>query len=137
MKFFRIILSLTVVLLLFCETANSQTKGGGVPIAEFDIVSYDFGEVLQGKESEAVFTLTNKGETPLVIEEVKVSCGCTLVKWSGAPVFPNQSSKIIVKYNTNIIGSIKRSVVVNTNDKQQERIILMLTGNVVATNSDY
>lgn len=135
MKFSKIILRLVIVVVvcLFCETANSQTRRSNDPIAEFDMVSYDFGNVLQGKETEAVFTLTNRGESPLIIEDIKVSCGCTLVEWTKDPILPEQSSEIVVKYNTNIIGTIKRSVVVNTNDRQQERILLMLTGNVVTT----
>lgn len=135
MKFSKIILRLVIVVVvcLFCETANSQTRRSNDPIAEFDMVSYDFGNVLQGKETKAVFTLTNRGESPLIIEDIKVSCGCTLVEWTKDPILPEQSSEIVVKYNTNIIGTIKRSIVVNTNDRQQERILLMLTGNVVTT----
>ncbi len=125
------------VVLMLSLTSKSQSLQSNAPIAEFDIISYDFGEVLQGKETIAVFTLTNKGNAPLVIEDIKVSCGCTLVEWSQDPILPEQSSEIIVKYNTNIIGTIKRSIVVNTNDKTQERILLMLTGNVIAINSDY
>lgn len=98
----------------------------------FDMISYDFGDVLQGKETEAIFTLTNKGNAPLIIEDIKVSCGCVLVEWAKDPILPEQSSEIIVKYNTNIIGTIKRSIVVSTNDINQERILLMLTGEVVS-----
>lgn len=125
------------VILMLSLTSNSQPLQDNRPIAEFDIISYDFGDVLQGKETIAIFTLTNKGKSPLIVEDIKVSCGCTLVEWSRDPILPEQSSEIIVRYNANIIGTIKRSVVVNTNDRTQERILLMLTGNVVATNSNY
>lgn len=125
------------VVLMLSLTSNSQSLQDNRPIAEFDMISYDFGDVLQGKETIAVFTLTNKGNTPLIVEDIKVSCGCTLVEWSQDPILPEQSAEITVKYNSNIIGTIKRSIVVNTNDRKQERILLMLTGNVVAINSDY
>lgn len=125
------------VVLMLSLTSKSQSLQREGPIAEFNMVSYDLGEVLQGKETIAVFTLTNKGNAPLVVENIKVSCGCTLVEWSQDPILPEQSAKITVRYNANIIGTIKRSIVVNTNDRKQERILLMLTGNVVAINSDY
>lgn len=135
MKKSKAILKIVIVLVIFLfgggiET-KSQTNDG--PIAEFDIVSYDFGEILQGKETEAIFTLTNKGTTPLMVEDIKVSCGCTLVEWIKDPILPGQSTEIIVKYNTKIIGTIKRSIVVNTNDRNNERVLLILTGNVVTT----
>lgn len=129
MKLLKLFVILAVVFL--CEDANSQEYTSDAPIAEFDMISYDFGDVLQGKTTEAVFTLTNRGKTPLVIEDIEVSCGCTLVEWTKDPILPEFSSQIIVKYNTNIIGTIKRSIVVNTNDNKRERILLMLTGNVV------
>lgn len=125
------------VILTLSLTSKSQSLQREGPIAEFNMVSYDLGEVLQGKETIAVFTLMNKGNAPLVVENIKVSCGCTLVEWSQDPILPEQSAKITVKYNSNIIGTIKRSIVVHTNDIKQERILLMLTGNVVAINSDY
>lgn len=133
-KIFRLV-SLFIVFMLgasslsFCQTDNE-------PLAEFDVVAIDFGEILQGRDTEAIFTLTNKGKAPLIIEDIKVSCGCTLVDWTQDPIPCGQSTEIIVKYNTNIIGTIKRSIVVNTNDGSKERILLMLTGNVVATNDD-
>jgi hypothetical protein len=68
-----------------------------------------------------------------MVEDIKVSCGCTLVEWTKDPILPGQSTEIIVKYNTKIIGTIKRSIVVNTNDRNNERVLLILTGNVVTT----
>ncbi|MBR5254013.1 MAG: DUF1573 domain-containing protein [Bacteroidales bacterium] len=135
MKFLKKALQIIVILIASIDsvTLMSQTDRIDGPIAVFDIVSHDFGNVLQGKESEAVFKLTNKGDTPLIIEDIKVSCGCTLVEWTKDPILPEQTSEIIVKYNTKIIGAIKRSIVVNTNDRENDRILLMLTGNVVAT----
>ncbi len=133
-KIFRLVSLFIVFMFGVSKLSFCQTSKG--PIAEFDMVSYDFGEILQGKNTEVVFTLTNKGEFPLVIEDINVSCGCTLVNWKDDPILPNQSSKIVVKYNTNIIGSIKRSIVVNTNDRYNDRILLMLTGNVVSSYED-
>jgi hypothetical protein len=55
-----------------------------------------------------------------------------LVKWSKDPIMPNQKGTIKVAYNTNIIGDIKRSITVSTNDQSQSRIVLILTGKVLA-----
>lgn len=138
MKFLKNIFKLSTMLMALLlsigELCQAQTKN--TPIAEFDMVSYDFGEILQGKETEVIFTVTNKGDIPLIIEDINVSCGCMLIDWAKDPILPGQSSKIIVKYNTNIVGSIKRSIVVNTNDRRNDRILLMLTGDVVSSYED-
>lgn len=129
----RLRIIICLVLALFTVRGFAQNDYSTQLIAEFDMVSYDFGEILQGQEAVAVFTLTNKGGVPLVVEDVKASCGCTLVEWTKDPLLPEQSSKIIVKYNSNILGNIKRSIVVNTNVAEQERILLMITGNVISS----
>lgn len=129
----RLRIIICLVLALFTVRGFAQNDYSTQPIAEFDMVSYDFGEILQGQEAVAVFTLTNKGGAPLVVEDVKASCGCILVEWTKDPLLPEQSSKIIVKYNSNILGNIKRSIVVNTNVAEQERILLMITGNVISS----
>ena len=93
------------VVLMLSLTSSSQSLQDNRPIAEFNMISYDFGDILQGKETTAVFTLTNKGNTPLIVEDIKVSCGCTLVEWSQDPILPEQSAEITVRYNSNIVGT--------------------------------
>ena len=99
-------------------------------IAKFDKLSHDFGEIERGTEAVAIFTITNQGQAPLVVENVKVSCGCTIVKWNSEPVMPQDTIQIKVSYNSNIVGEIKRSVVVKTNDHKQKRTLLLITGDV-------
>lgn len=99
-------------------------------IAKFDKLSHDFGEIERGTEAVAIFTITNQGQAPLVVENVKVSCGCTIVKWNSEPVMPQDTMQIKVSYNSNIVGEIKRSVVVKTNDHKQKRTLLLITGDV-------
>lgn len=99
-------------------------------IAKFDKLSHDFGEIERGTEAVAIFTITNQGQAPLVVENVKVSCGCTIVKWNSEPVMPQDAIQIKVSYNSNIVGEIKRSVVVKTNDHKQKRTLLLITGDV-------
>ena len=43
----------------------------------------------------------------------------------------NEKGYIKIRYNTNIVGEIKRSVVVNTNDSKRPKIVLRIIGNVV------
>ena len=99
-------------------------------IAKFDKLSHDFGEIERGTEAVAIFTITNQGQAPLVVENVKVSCGCTIVKWNSEPVMPQDTIQIKVSYNSNIVGEIKRSVVGKTHDHKQKRTLLLIPGDV-------
>lgn len=123
-----------VVMVLLPALASAQSDvvadNERYAIAKFDKLSHDFGEIERGTEAVAIFTITNQGQAPLVVENVKVSCGCTIVKWNSEPVMPQDTIQIKVSYNSNIVGEIKRSVVVKTNDHKQKRTLLLITGDV-------
>lgn len=110
--------------------AIGKTQGGKV-IARFDKNYYDFGQIRQGESGEVVFELENQGGGLLNVTSVKTSCGCVLVDYSRHGLMRNEKGYIRVKYNTNIIGEIKRSVVVTTNDEDNPKIVLRLIGEVV------
>lgn len=112
--------------------ANAQTNlANSQPKIVFEQTSYDYGLIFAGDNGEVSFNFKNEGKSPLIINNVVSSCGCTVAKWSKDPVMPNQSGSIKLTYNTNIIGDIKRSITVTTNDPKLSRIVLILTGKVV------
>lgn len=127
-----------LLLTLFCiaSTAFSQSSSNDsarmrYALAKFDRFSHDFGEIQRGKEATAVFSLVNQGLAPLVVENITASCGCTIAEWDKEPLMPQDTMQIKVSYNSNIVGAIKRSVVVKTNDIKRTRTLLTITGNVV------
>ena len=127
-----------LLLTLFCiaSTAFSQSSSNDsarmrYALAKFDRFSHDFGEIQRGEEATAVFSLVNQGLAPLVVENITASCGCTIAEWDKEPLMPQDTMQIKVSYNSNIVGAIKRSVVVKTNDIKRTRTLLTITGNVV------
>ncbi len=112
------------------SNVDSNVQEGGV-VAKFDKNYYDFGQIRQGESGEVVFELENQGGGLLNIMSVKTSCGCVLVDYSHHGLMHNEKGYIKVKYNTNIVGEIKRSVVVTTNDEKKSKIVLRLIGEVV------
>ncbi|HUH25365.1 MAG TPA: DUF1573 domain-containing protein [Flavobacterium sp.] len=75
----------------------------------------DYGTVVKGKDSGVrTFEFTNTGDQPLVITNVRSSCGCTIPSKPEAPIMPGKSDKIEVKYNMSP-GTISRSITVETN----------------------
>lgn len=93
----------------------------------------DYGTVVRGKDSGLrTFEFTNTGDEPLVITNVRSSCGCTIPSKPEAPILPGKSDKIEVKYNMNP-GTISRTITVETNatNVQNGTIQLYIKGRVV------
>ncbi len=81
----------------------------------FDKLEHDYGTIERGADGNSEFTFTNKGTTPLVLKNVRASCGCTVPQWPKEPVSPGETGVIKVKYNTNIKGSFNKSITVTSN----------------------
>lgn len=86
--------------------------------------SFDFGKIPQGKPVTHDFEVTNSGKTPLIIETVEASCGCTTPEWSEAPVAPGASSKIKVGFNASSEGHFKKSITIVYNSGQVKTITI-------------
>jgi hypothetical protein len=75
----------------------------------------DYGNV--SKESDngiRTFEFTNTGDAPLIIKDVKSTCGCTVPTKPKDPILPGQTGKIEVKYNMNP-GPIRKTITVESN----------------------
>ena len=85
---------------------------------KFDKVVHDFGK-FSAKEPvvSCVFTFTNVGEMPLVINQAVASCGCTVPEYTQTPIKPGEKGEIKVTYNGTgkFPGHFKKSVSVRTN----------------------
>ncbi len=84
----------------------------------FDEETHDFGTVPQGPQLEYSFKFTNKGKTPLVIEKVQPSCGCTGATTGGKNEYAKgESGEIKITFNTQgRSGHQEKHVIVFTND---------------------
>jgi len=96
----------------------------------FETTVYDYGTIEQGSDGASVFKFTNKGETPLILSNVRASCGCTVPKWTKEPIQPGASGTIDVNYNTNLIGTFNKTITVNSNAVNSV-LTLRIKGNVV------
>jgi len=85
------------------------------PQIEFKTETIDYGTVVKGQDSGLrTFEFTNTGDEPLVITNVRSSCGCTIPLKPEAPIMPGKSDKIEVKYNMSP-GTISRTITVESN----------------------
>lgn len=98
---------------------------------EFKNETIDYGEIAKGSDGVRVFEFTNMGEAPLVISDVKSSCGCTIPKKPDAPIMPGETGEIQVKYDTNRVGPIRKAITVTSNADTPTKV-LKIKGTVKA-----
>lgn len=96
----------------------------------FDKKVHDYGTIYQNDDGNCEFTFTNTGNIPLVLTNVYSSCGCTVPSWPKEPLMPGKSNVIKVKYNTSRLGSINKSVTVESN-AANGTVRLSIKGNVL------
>ncbi|HRV88892.1 MAG TPA: DUF1573 domain-containing protein [Prolixibacteraceae bacterium] len=108
-------------------TAKEGTEAK--PAIEFPVRMHDFGKVKSGDQAFYYFVFTNSGEAPLVISNVRSSCGCTVPQWPRVPILGGQSDSIRVEYNTRIKGSFNKTITVFSN-ATGSGVGLVIKGNV-------
>ena len=101
-----------------------------------DKETMDYGTVKPGSDGARYFAVKNTGNKPLILSNVKASCGCTTPEWSKDPIMPGKIAQIKVGYNTGINGFFKKQVEVFSNDPQNGRIALNITGTVDANGKE-
>lgn len=67
---------------------------------KFDQSEYDFGKVKEGEMVKHVYKFTNTGKEPLIINNAKGSCGCTVPQWPKEPIAPGATGEIQVEFNS-------------------------------------
>lgn len=101
------------------------------PAVSWSKMEHDFGKIRKASPATAEFTFKNTGKTPVLIAEVKGSCGCTATSYSKDPVKPGESSKISATYDAAREGIFNKTVTVKISG-QNEPVILHIKGEVVA-----
>lgn len=98
---------------------------------EFQKETHDYGEVKHGGNGQCTFTFTNTGSEPLIIQNAKGSCGCTVPSWPKEPIAPGASADITVKYDTKRPGAINKSVTITSNAVNTPTKVIRIKGNVL------
>lgn len=108
----KLIIIAVIAIVAFQQQMLAQAK------MEFKTETIDYGEIAKGSDGVRVFEFTNVGDEPLIISQVKSSCGCTVPSKPKGPVAPGESSTISVKYDTNRVGPIRKTVTVYSNAEE-------------------
>ena len=131
----RIILAFAVTMLasvwVFAQNATTPPAvNKNAPTINFDKTTHDYGTVTKGGDGTCEFKFKNTGVEPLILSNVTSSCGCTVPEWPREPILKGKSNVIKVKYDTNRIGPINKTVTVTSNATNSP-IQLHIIGTVV------
>ncbi len=112
------------------EQAAAQANNPNAPIIKFDKMEHDYGTIEQNADGNCEFKFTNEGKEPLILSNVRSSCGCTVPTWPRQPILPGQSDVIQVKYDTKRVGLISKTITVYSNAKEAQ-VTLKIKGNIL------
>jgi hypothetical protein len=99
----------------------------------FKTDTIDYGTIEKGSDGIRIFEFTNTGNAPLIISSVKSTCGCTIPKKPDGPIMPGETGQIEVKYDTNRVNPIRKTITVTSN-ADTPTIALKIKGEVIDSN---
>ena len=112
-----------IAIAIFVVAGVSFTQAQKTAKIEFKSETVDYGEIKKNSDGVRVFEFTNTGDAPLVIENVRSSCGCTIPKKPEDPIMPGETGKIEVKYDTKRVGPIRKTVTVYSNASENVKAL--------------
>lgn len=99
----------------------------------FETKTVTFGEVPYMKDTLATYHFQNTGEADVEIKHVTITGDCEIVFKPTQSVKPGEQSKLVVKYDTSIVGPIRKTISVHSNAKTPN-VALKMTGKVLPEN---
>lgn len=114
---------------------------GAAPEALLEETEFDWGSIDRTTAVEQPFTLRNPSTTPLIVQSIATSCGCTTAQLllSGtvvdlpAAIPPGGEGTVLVRFDPALHdarGETDRAVRIETNDPERPFLIINLSANV-------
>jgi Protein of unknown function (DUF1573) len=116
------LVTLTVLLTAFFF-ARAQTAPGA-EMLQLKETEHDFGKIPQGKPVFYNFEIVNTSSSPLKLDNVQASCGCTTPEWSKDPIAPGASAQIRVGFNAAVEGPFTKPITITYNTNQSKQLTI-------------
>lgn len=94
--------------------ATETKPDGPLPSFSFDETEHDFGQIKDGDVVTHTFKFTNTGEAPLVIQDAKATCGCTVPSYPRQPIPVGGTGEIVVKFDSSNKPGVQNKTVTLT-----------------------
>ncbi len=114
---------------LFGQNIMAQSVN---PSMVFDEETFDYGKIDEkGGSVEHKFVFTNTGSTPIIINNVSASCGCTNPDWSKNPVAPGGKGFVSAVFNPLGRPGIFNKSITITSNAENSPVIIHILGEVI------
>lgn len=99
---------LVLITLLGCRSPHLDITDG---------LAYNFGKIYAGDTLKHTFVLKNSGSVPLVIEDIKAACFCTVTHLDKKSITPNSLAKLRVEFisRKEELGFVDKQIILRTN----------------------
>lgn len=91
---------------LFAQANRSED------VAKFKTETIDLGKIKVGNPSTATFTISNIGQVPLIIEQAKSTCVCTISDFTKPPIAAGKTGEITAKFDAATVGTFEKQIIV-------------------------
>ena len=113
------------------QPVEVEAIDGPVSAFNFPVDSHDFGTINEGDVVEHVFKFTNNGEAPLIIENARASCGCTVPNYPKEPIPVGGSGEIQVRFDSKGKPGVQSKTVTITANTNPKTTKIYIKSNVV------
>ena len=104
----------------------SATEGTNLtePKIEFEVMEYDFGNLMQEEKATYSYKFKNTGNAPLIISAVERTCGCTDIKYPREPIQPGGTGAITIIFDSKDKRGVQnKHVTVKANTNPSETVL--------------
>jgi hypothetical protein len=124
---------LSMVSLAFAQTKPAPGSKVSGPATVWDKMEHNFGDIPKDVPVAVSFTVKNTGNAPLIISDVRPSCGCTTPSYTKDPILPGKTGVVKAQYNAAAGGPFNKTITVITNGVKPNEV-LTIKGSVIENN---
>jgi hypothetical protein len=112
------------IYLIFNGIRNRSEQPPKIVISKME---WDYGVVKPNDKPTHIFTIKNEGDEELIIERVRVSCGCVKVAISNKNIKPGKSAELKAIFDTTgYEGKLNKDIYIRSNDPQEPEKVIAL-----------
>ncbi len=110
---------------------RAGSAAGQGPRIQFAETTHDFGQMRGDEKRSHRWVFRNVGDAPLIVLDTRSSCGCTASVAEESEIPPGGSGVLLVTFDASgQYGTVRKTVVVTTNDPVQPRVRLTIKAEV-------
>ncbi len=117
-KIHFIITTFLVMMSVSCSNNNPKLLNTTL---SFDKNVHDFGTIASKQYVSTSFKFTNTGDSPVMIEQVKTTCGCTVPEWPKEKISSNGIGEILIRYDANNPVHFNKTIIVYYNGEDSPK----------------